>query len=194
MAPGLWASLWQLGGTGRGWRDTRIPKARSGEAGSLLELLECSAQGCTYTCVQTHACTQACTLTHAHQIQLWTQLSTLHGPCRQACPMSCGQACPVLRGPRGPTSLQRSSGSISLICSQAHLSCRREHLSRTPNSLRLSAPLHSREKLLREAPGLRRSPGAHLGIHPWGKHQEEGVRACYALWWPGLCSRDPKAS
>ena len=53
MAPGLWASLWQLGGTGRGWRDTRIPKARSGEAGSLLELLECSAQGCTYTCVQT---------------------------------------------------------------------------------------------------------------------------------------------
>lgn len=35
-------------------------------------------------------------------------------------------------------------------------------------------PTHSGEKLPQEAPGLRRSPGAHLGIHPRGDIREEG--------------------
>lgn len=94
MAPGLWAGLWQLGGTGRGWRDTRTPKARSGEAGSLLELLECSAQGCTYTRVQTHARTHARTLTHAHT---HIKSSSGHGCPRSMGPVDRRAPCPVDR-------------------------------------------------------------------------------------------------
>lgn len=90
-------------------------------------LLECSAQGCTYTRVQTHAHTCACTLTRPH-----THIKSSSG---HGCPCSTGAA-----DRRALRSLQRSSGSISLVCSWAHLCCRREHLSRTPNSLRLSDP------------------------------------------------------
>lgn len=88
-APGLWAGLWQLGGTGRGWRDPRTPKAGSGEAGSLrcTSRVLCSGlhiHTCTDTCTHVHLHTH--TPTHAHRIQLWTRLSMLHGPRGQACP------------------------------------------------------------------------------------------------------------
>lgn len=79
-APGLWAGLWQLGGTGRGWRDPRTPKAGSGEAGSLRCTSRVLCSG-----LHTHMCTN--TPTHAHRIHLWTRLSMLHGPHGQACPV-----------------------------------------------------------------------------------------------------------
>lgn len=151
-------------------------------------LLECSAQVCTHTRVQTHARMHARALKHphTHQIQLWTGLSTLHGPR--------GQACPVIRGPRGPASMQRSSGSISLICSQAHLSCWMEHLSRTPDSLRLSAPHPLRGEAASGSPGPAALSGGSSRHPSQGRHQRGRARPCHAPWWPGLCAPEVQGS
>ena len=128
---------------------------------------------CTDTC--THAC--LCTQTPTH-----TAHPALDRPVHA--PWARGQACPVIHGPRGPASMQHFSGSILLICSQAHLSCQMEHLSRTPDSeAQCFSPTLGRSCLRKP-----QACGALLGSsqHPsWGRCQRGRGRPCHAPWWLG---------
>lgn len=150
-----------------------------GEAGSLhcASRMLCSGlhiHTCTDTC--THACSCMQTPTH-------TSHPALDRPVHA--PWARGQACPMIRGPRGPASMQHSLGSISLICSQAHLSCQMERLSQTPDSLRLSAPHPPWGEAASGSPGPAALSGGSSQHPSWGRCQRGRGRPCHAPWWLG---------